>query len=149
MNKTCKTAQGTIEYLIIIAIVVVISLFLISIIVGLSNIGNISENDSKLKWENATDWAITDWYANETQLTIVLKNNSISNLTLNFVTIDDTNNNTLTQNLFSPNEEKLLTFNKDCNKSYLYNLIEINYSSSLIQNRKQSAVAPILGKCIN
>ncbi len=147
--NTNNRAQGTIEYLIIIAIVIVISLVLISIIFGLSNINNISENDAKLKWKTSTDWAITDWYSSPTQLTIVLKNNSNSNLTLNFVTINDTNNNTLTQKDFIQGEEKTLIFNKNCTKDFFYNSIEISYSSSLILNRKQISEIPILGKCPN
>lgn len=150
MKKSLRNGQGTIEYLIIIAIVIVVALLLMSIIFGLSNIGTISENDAKLKWKNNTEWAITDWYSNETELIIILKNNSQSNLSLNFVTISDTNNNPLSQNTFAPNEEKQLTFNKTCDgSSYYYSSVEINYASSLIPNRKQSEVAPILGKCPN
>ncbi len=109
----------------------------------------ISENDAKLKWEKATDWGITDWYATNDELTIVIRNNTTNTLTLDFVNINDTNNNAIPQgdNIFSAGQEKVLTFGKLCSSSYVYNKVEINYSTSLTTGRKQFAVAPIVGKC--
>lgn len=56
-----KKAQGTIEYLVIIGVVVVISLVVVSTLTGfLSGAEQISETNSNIYWRSAQPFAITE-----------------------------------------------------------------------------------------
>lgn len=83
MNHT-KKAQGTIEYLVIIAIVIVIALVVVGLLLQLMGQGTgVSETSAKATWKSAEPWAITDWTKSTTgPVTVVLKNNSSDVLNL-------------------------------------------------------------------
>ena len=87
MNK----AQGTIEYLVIIAIVVVIGLVVVSMLIGLLDQGSsVSEKSSKLSnWTNTL--AVTETSVNtDGNYLVRLANNSGEELTVTGVQVGDT-----------------------------------------------------------
>jgi hypothetical protein len=83
-------AQGTIEYLLIIAVVVVIALVVVSLLTGfLDNTGGIDEQSTKIYW-SSQPVAITDSLAdNNGSAQIVVKNNTDGIITLNRITAND------------------------------------------------------------
>lgn len=99
---TNNKAQGTIEYLIIVAIVVVIALVVVNLLLGfLSGTSGISEQTSKTTWASSEPWGMTEWtMSTGGYLTVVLKNNSFETLGFNYITTDshvsDTNSQAAT-----------------------------------------------------
>jgi len=91
-----KRAQGTIEYLVIIAIVVVIALVVVGLLLQVMNQGSgVPETTAKTAWKSAEPWAIVDWtmkdVGTDCNLTLILKNNSYEAMDLNSIRISDKN----------------------------------------------------------
>ena len=144
-------AQGTIEYLVIIAIVVVIALVVVGLLLQiLGNFGTMSETSLKTSWKTAEPWAITDWSASTTVLTLVLKNNSSDTLTLSSVTVAGDSNGTATTNI-APGATAIKTIAKTCTATSKYSYpksgITITYTTPSITGKVQYAVADIAGTC--
>ena len=94
VQSTEHRAQGTIEYLIIIAIVVVISLVVVGILTGfLGTAPVVGEQSSQLSnWSNSL--AITETSVNpDGNYLVRLANNSSDLITISNVRVGDTNNN--------------------------------------------------------
>ena len=150
-----QKAQGTIEYLVIIAIVVVIALVVVGLLLQiLGNFGTMSETSVKTSWKSAEPWAITDWTKTGTVATLVLKNNSSETLTLKDVNLSSTTadkNITVFANVASG---ATITINMvgmtNCAASTKYSFpkagIVIDYNNSSI-NKTQYGNADIVGTC--
>ncbi len=157
-----QKAQGTIEYLVIIAIVVVIALVVVGLLLQiLGNFGTMSETSVKTSWKSAEPWAITDWSrASGGVLTVVLKNNSSDTLNLRDFNLlstggSDRNNTTTTVfNNIAPGATVNVTFvttgGTSCAGSFKYSYpkagIAIDYNNGTIAKR-QYGVADIVGTC--
>jgi hypothetical protein len=92
MNYKNK-AQGTIEYLIILAIIIVIALVLVNLLFELmNNASTISEPQAKSNWLRASPWGIVDWKLNsDGNAFIVLKNNTNRTMGFNYILLDGIN----------------------------------------------------------
>ncbi len=88
-NIFSSSAQGTIEYLVIIAIVVVIALIVVSLLLGqMGSASTTNEQGSKLYW-SSQPLAITDSIVdNNGTILLVLKNNTSDRLSLGSVTVN-------------------------------------------------------------
>jgi hypothetical protein len=89
-----KKAQGTIEYLVIIAIVVVIALVVVGILLQILEQGSaIPEESAKIAWKSAEPWSIADWTVDSSgDLTVVIQNNSHQSLTFTLIGINGDQN---------------------------------------------------------
>ena len=155
-------AQGTIEYLVIIAIVVVIALVVVGLLLQiLGNFGTMSETSLKTSWKTAEPWAITDWSrsagaATTGAVTVILKNNSSDTLNLRDFNLSSTGagdrNNTAASTFrnVAPGATVKVDFNGigTCSGKYTYPKagIVIDYNNGTIA-KKQYAVADIAGTC--
>ncbi len=88
--KLNKKAQGTIEYLIIIAIVVVIALVVVNLLFEImSSTSSINEPTARSNWRISQPWAIVDWSMNsDGNIFLVIKNNSNETMGFNSITLD-------------------------------------------------------------
>ncbi|MFH0970149.1 MAG: hypothetical protein V1776_01680 [Candidatus Diapherotrites archaeon] len=82
--------QGTTEYLIILAIVIVIALVVVGVLGGFPGIGqNINEGQSKAYWGAAQPLALIDWrVAQSGSGSLVFQNQTANTITLNSVVWD-------------------------------------------------------------
>ncbi|MBT4870661.1 MAG: class III signal peptide-containing protein [Candidatus Diapherotrites archaeon] len=90
MTTSKKTkAQGTLEYLLIIAVVIVIALILVSILTGFLGQGSqVSETQSKIYW-SSQPLAITESVTDTDGNTIfVIKSSMDESITITFITVD-------------------------------------------------------------
>lgn len=138
-------AQGTIEYLIIVAIVIIIALVVVGILLSLNPASGIAEQNARLSWKSTTPWAITDWYSNEEELQLTIQNNSPNDLQLNFITIEETS--TTINERVTTGKEINVVISKPCSGFYAYRNIEINYNTTLLNDRKQLGQSEIIGQC--
>jgi hypothetical protein len=145
-------AQGTIEYLVIIAIVVVIALVVVGLLLQiLGNFGSVSETGLKTAWKSAEPWAITDWSASGDTLTVVLKNNTAETLDLTEINVGVDTNDTHTDNV-APGATVVKTIaDIGCTAGSRYSLpkadITVGYDTESISGRTQYANADIAGTC--
>jgi hypothetical protein len=149
-----SAGQGTIEYLVIIAIVVVIALVVVGLLLQVMDQGSaVPEQTAKTAWKSAEPFAITDWTldASEDTLTVVIKNNSFETLTfINIVTatsdVNDTNASVApgatitrtisTEDTYSAGDK--YSYPKDGN-------MYITYNTTNITGKKQYGNADIVG----
>jgi len=149
-----QKAQGTIEYLVIIAIVVVIALVVVGLLLQiLGNFGTMSETSVKTSWKSAEPWAITDWTKTLTGATLILKNNSSETMTLKSVNLSSSDKNaTVNVTNVAPGAPVTVTISGMTNcaattkYSYPKNGITIDYNNANI-NKTQYGTADIVGTC--
>lgn len=147
-----RRGQGTIEYLVILGIVLLIALLAFPYILKtFSNPANtIDEVQSKRYWQNiASPFVISDYEINPNGATVVLQNNdqedlNLGSFTMNGVTFDETDV------LVSSGQRTTLTtstLNCTAGQKYSYK-IHIQYSTADISDRNQSNDAyPLVGPC--
>jgi hypothetical protein len=146
-----QRGQGTIEYLVIIAIVVVIALVVVGLLLQVMNQGSgIPESTAKTAWKSAEPWGLVDWTNSATTLTVILRNNSSEALDFETMTIGaDTNSSGQTG--VSPGGTITRTFAKTCTSgskyAYAKSGVHIDYNGSLIAGKVQNASADIVGSC--
>ena len=151
-----KKGQGTIEYLVIIAIVIVIALVVVGLLLQVMNQGGeVPEQTARIAWQSGSPWAIIDWTGTtDGNLLVVLKNNSYETLTfVGMVVAGDTNfpgtavnvapGATLVRiidlsatNTFTTGQG--YSFRKDGNNYIVYN-------TTTLTGKKQFAAADIIG----
>jgi hypothetical protein len=151
-----SAGQGTIEYLVIIAIVVVIALVVVGLLLQVMDQGSaVPEQTAKTAWKSAEPFAITDWTldASEDTLTVVIKNNTFETLGLNSIYINANDKNTQSGNV-APGATvtriiRSLTASYSAGDKYSYshenNAIYIDYNTPNITNKKQYGNADIVG----
>jgi len=83
--------QGATEYLIILAVIIVIALVVVGVMgwfPGLS--GGITEQQSKAYWQSTSPLALSDWHITASNGTFVVQNNSADKIQLTDITVDGT-----------------------------------------------------------
>ncbi len=82
-NTRMRRGQGTTEYLIILAIVIVIALVVVGVLGGIPSLGaGVSESTSKTYWLGTSPLAITEYAIGTTSGSLVVKNLTASTITL-------------------------------------------------------------------
>ncbi|MFA6064466.1 MAG: hypothetical protein WCW44_01470 [archaeon] len=149
-------AQGTIEYLVIIAIVVVIALVVVGLLLQVMNQGsNIPETSAKTAWKSTEPWGIVDWSrATDGNLTLVLKNNTADTLEFNEFAIGsssaDKNSNPATVPAYAT-KVIVITTSATCASGTKYSYsktdIYIDYNSTSINGKRMGGAGDIVGTC--
>lgn len=150
-----KRGQGTIEYLVIIAIVVVIALVVVGLLLQIMNQGSgLPETTAKTAWKSTEPWAIVDWSRTGEVLTVVLKNNSYE--TLDFVELtvnsngdsnDDGTSNVSPAGLVTKTIDNLGACTSGTRYSLPKEYIQIDFNTPNIAGKTQKGVADIVGSC--
>lgn len=145
--------QGTIEYLVIIAIVVVIALVVVGLLLQImGGFGGAGETSAKISWQSGSPWAITDWTLSSNTLTLVLKNNTAETLHFNSLCVasGDCNSGSPISNI-GPGATKNITVTYTCAADSKYSFpkdnIYIDYNKGTLANMRQNGAADIVGTC--
>ena len=148
-------AQGTIEYLVIIAIVIVIALVVVGLLLQImgQNTGAI-ETSSKTAWRSAQPWAIKDWSQTGSTLSVVLTNNSSDAMDLSAIRINGVSTTAAAYRTRVPagsdtNSISMTMGSCTTGSKYSYPkaTIFIDYNSATISGKTQSGTADIVGTC--
>lgn len=152
MAKMDLIAQGTVEYLVIIAVVVVVSLVTVNMTVNIveQNSGA-SEESAKIAWKMASPFAIIDWKMDSSGLlTVTLKNNYDKIVYFNYMNIGLNQNNSnfslpvgQTRNVVIDTGD---TYSSGQRYSYKKPDIIIDYNTIYIPNSRQYAPTDLTGK---
>lgn len=148
-----KKGQGTIEYLVIIAIVIVIALVVVGLLLQVMDQGSaIPEQTAKIAWQSATPWAIVDWSQTDTNLTIILKNNTYETMDFNQIRVNSLKspiefNKSISAGSTHKVTVPITTIQVGSGKNYSYQKgdIIIDYNRGTISNRTQYGAADIVG----
>ncbi len=151
-----KKGQGTIEYLVIIAIVVVIALVVVGLLLQVMQQGNaVPETSAKTAWKSAEPWGITDWTRSINAMTIVLQNNTSGTLSLESLQVASGDANTYAGFVnVAPGAKVVYTISADatgCTAGNKYSLpkagIKIDYNTIDKLDKSQYGAADIVGTC--
>ncbi len=151
-----RKAQGTIEYLVIIAIVVVIALVVVGLLLQImGNFGGMSESAARAAWKAGTPFAISDYAVSGATMTLVLQNTAgqtitFNNMDINSDTTGDFNNSS--KSIPAGGTYTITgTLATACasGSKYAYNKtsIDINYNTPSVNNLTQTGAADITGTC--
>jgi hypothetical protein len=147
--------QGTIEYLVIIAIVVVIALVVVGLLLQVMQQGSgIPDATAKRAWISAEPFSVIDWTRSGNVITLVMKNNSSETLDLNTVKFNATDINYPAFTGIPPGGTKNITYTLtvgSCTTGNKYSIakdgIKIIYSTPNIANKTESGAADLVGTC--
>ncbi len=83
--------QGATEYLIILAVIIVIALVVVGVMGWFPGISSsITEQQSRAYWKSTSPLALTDWKITSTNGTFVVQNNSTDKIQLTDIIVDGT-----------------------------------------------------------
>ena len=144
-----KKAQGATEYLIVLAVVIIIGLIVIGVMRNVPASGaSASIRASKAYWESA-DIGITDYAVDGTGLTLFVRNNFARNIKITDIKFDDVSVYTTDETLKAGEILQLTSTSETCTagRQYLYD-VKITYTD-LITNSEYTFVGatPLTGTC--
>ncbi|VVB58686.1 Uncharacterised protein [Candidatus Anstonella stagnisolia] len=148
--------QGATEYLVLLAVVLIIALVAISLLGFFPGLAlDAKKTQSDPYWKAALPFGILEHsYSGSTgNLTVVLQNNGGDRLTIINITIGTVTFNVSTANysgVFSGGEKKVYIIGGmgTCNAGSSYEFpVNISYNSTDIPYQRQIGTKPIIGKC--
>lgn len=146
-----KKGQGTTEYLIILAVIIVIALVVAGVMgwfPGMS--GTINETQSKSYWTATTPIALENWKVTSTGSQFTMKNMGTSKLTVTGITVNSVDVNSLTTTLTagaSHNTENLASITCTAGEAYSYNVVITYDIDGGLTGNKFTGAKPIVGTC--
>ena len=152
-----KRGQGTTEYLIILAVVIVIALIVVGVMGWIPGLGTgITESQSKAYWQSTSPFAITTYQmTNGVEPVIVARNNTSQSLSITGMTINSVAYTTAADANFTGGQEISVTLTDNtvsCTVGNPYSYeVEINYTKSVggtTVDLTQIGTKPMVGVCV-
>ncbi|VVB57519.1 Uncharacterised protein [uncultured archaeon] len=147
-----RSGQGASEYLIILAVVLIVALVAIGLLGAFPSFGgDARESETKQYWASTHPFAIVDFNQQTDTMVLSVKNVGPDRLTLTNITISNVSN--ATSVIFIGGATKTLSVSglQRCNATtydyFQYDNVTISYTSSYINNRFTGA-KPLLGPCV-
>ncbi len=145
-----QKGQGTTEYLIILAVIIVVALVVVGVMGWFPGIaGGITEQQSKAYWSSAAPLAITQWNVDGTNADLVIRNNTTDKIEVLSVTLDGTAVGLTDANVTAGSQATFTGVGVTCTQAdnYSYEVV-ITYSvADGLQNVSQRGQKPLVGVC--
>jgi hypothetical protein len=146
-----RKAQGTTEYLIILAVIIVIALVVVGVmgwVPGLS--GGLTEQQSRAYWQSTAPFTIVEFKMAGTTADLEVQNVSANKLTLTEIKFEGVTG-TVSSTEFNAGERKLVSVTglSACGATgtgFDYNVM-ITYNSKNVTGLKQIGDKSLIGKC--
>jgi uncharacterized protein (UPF0333 family) len=147
-----RKGQVSTEYLVILAIVLVVALIVVFLVGGFSGIGTGTlETASKNYWAGASPFAIETVKASGTSMELQIQNNDLEKLTLTDITLGGVSiyNGTT---IFTSGESSVVTgtLAVTCGASgdpFTYDDVILTYTKGSITDLKEVGAKPLVGSC--
>ncbi|MCI0503683.1 class III signal peptide-containing protein [Candidatus Micrarchaeota archaeon] len=147
-----KKGQVSTEYLVILAVVLVIALVVVYLVGGFSGLGAGSlETQSKNYWGSTSPFAIKAYKVSGSTMELEVANNDLDRLTITDISVDGTSIYS-TNTTFTSGESKVLTgtVGTACGAAgtpYTYNNVVVTYDKGALTDVMQTGTKPLVGKC--
>jgi hypothetical protein len=147
-----KKGQVSTEYLVILAVVLVVALIVVYLVGGFSGLGAGSlETQSKNYWGSTSPFAITSFKASGTTLDLQIANNDLERLTITDISVDGGSVYS-TNTTFTSGESKVVsaTLASTCGAAgtpFTYSNVTITYNKGTITGNRQTGTKALVGKC--
>jgi hypothetical protein len=147
--------QGSTEYLVILAVVLVVALIVIGLLGQFTGFGTAGlEQQSRVYWQGASPFSITNAKVADGAVSLEMQNKLSQKLILTDVTFDAASiNDTLGNITFSPGQTVTVVGNTspctglDTGATYQVNSVVFTYNVGGITGQTQSGDKPLYGKC--
>lgn len=144
-----KRGQGTTEYLIILAIVIVIALVVVGVLGGFPSIGTgITQGQSKAYWGSVQPIALVDWAIPASGTgSLVLQNNSANTITMVHVNWNGTP--TANTSVIAPGGKATVTGSFNCSTAGqpFSRTFSYRYTTSNSLTLDFNGTTPVTGSC--
>lgn len=143
--------QGATEYLVILAVVLVVALVVIGLLGWFPGVaGTAREQQSATYWQGASPFSITAYKLNGTSVTLTVANRLSTKLKLTNVSFDG-NDLGITSTNFKGGEEKTITGTlatacSPVGSGFEYAVV-FTYNQGSISGIQQTGDKPLIGKC--
>lgn len=146
-----QKGQVSTEYLVILAVVLVVALVVVYLIGGFSGLGaGALETQSKNYWAGASPFSVKTVKASGTAMQIEMANNDLEKLTLTDISVDGTSAFS-TSTEFNSGESKTLSATvAACGATgapFTYGNVTITYTKGTITGLKEVGQKAFVGKC--
>ncbi|MFN3910012.1 MAG: hypothetical protein ACK4J0_02150 [Candidatus Anstonellaceae archaeon] len=149
-----KKGQGASEYLILLAVVLIIGIIAVALLGGFSDIGaGAREKEARQYWAGAVrPFTIQDWAQKGTVFSLTIKNNEPYKLVITNITISNVSYAPSGGLSFAGGGVKTISISgfNACNQTtfdYFEYPVVITYSSSDISGKVQKGEKPLVGPC--
>jgi uncharacterized protein (UPF0333 family) len=147
-----KKGQVSTEYLVILAIVLVVALVVVYLVGGFAGMGaGTMETQSQQAWGTAAPLAITSWQQTGTALQLQIQNNDVDQLTLSGISMDGASV-FATNTTFASGQTAIVTVTAAATcgvagTSFSHQNVILTYSKAGIFGKTETGIRPIIGKC--
>jgi type II secretory pathway pseudopilin PulG len=150
MNFNGKRAQGATEYLIILAVVIVIALIVIGVLGGIPGIGDTSGQQAAESYWATTDIAIDDYYlgAGADRLILTAKNNQEDTVKIISIKTGSVTNDSV--KILSPGGSAEFSFAQTCanqGDAFDYETIVTYQDTVTLANYTFTGTVNLVGEC--
>ena len=148
-----KKAQLSTEYLIVLAVVLVLVLVVVGILGGFPSLGvQAKESQSASYWSAANPLSIKTYKASGTSLDLVFANRLSESITLQSISLGTGAAVFSTATTFGPGEEKkvtatLATACGTVGAAFDYSNVTMTYDKGSVTSLKQTGTVDLIGKC--
>jgi hypothetical protein len=147
-----KKGQVSTEYLVILAVVLVVALVVVALVSGVTPVsGGVSETQSKNYWSATAPFVISGWKYSGTSLDLTMQNMDGQKVTLTDFEVDGSSVYS-TNTSFTVGETKSITatMGSSCGSagdSFELSNIQITYTKGSITGLLQKGAKPLVGTC--
>jgi len=147
-----KKGQVSTEYLVILAIVLVVALVVVYLVGGFAGMGaGTMETQSMQAWGTAAPFSITILKQSGTTLELELRNNDVDALTLTAISMDGASVYS-TNTTFTSGEKKVITVTTattcgTAGVAFSHENVIMTYNKGGISGKTEVGAKPLMGKC--
>lgn len=147
-----KKGQVSTEYLVILAVVLVVALIVVYLVGGFSGLGaGALETASKNYWGSTSPFAITTFKVSGTTMELELTNNDLETLGVTDVSVGGLTIYSTAKNFTSGQKAVITgTLGTTCGAAgtpFSYDNVVITYNKGAVSAIKQTGTKPLVGKC--
>lgn len=146
-----KKGQGTTEYLIILAVIIVVALVVAGIMGFFPGLGTgISESQSKAYWQSTSPLAITQYDISSTDADFVFRNQTTDKVNITNVTLDGVSIGTITDaNIVAGSQVTVSGLSVTCTtgEPYQYDVVVTYDVTNGLTGAKQTGTKQLVGTC--
>ena len=145
-----RKGQGTTEYLIILAVIIVVALVVVGVMGWFPGVaGSITEQQSRAYWSAAAPLAITQWNIDGTNTDLVVRNQTTDKIEVESITLDGTAVNVTDANIIAGSQGTFTGTGVTCSSGepYSYNVVIVYSVDDGLQSATQTGAKPLVGTC--
>lgn len=142
-------AQASTEYLVILAVVIIIALVVVAVLGGFIDIGRGADTQASKAYWRIADIGLVDWDQNPSTFTVVIRNNQDYKIKVSALSAEGINSSEGTS-LIQPGGTKTLTVIITCTAGDTYSYpITVYYNDTEhgIYNKAFTGVKDVVGIC--